>query len=131
MLVTPIHPVSSLQFADLQGDIGKMQGEPNQKLSESHCAVRSWSTSPYANSRVKLAGLQGTAGLQKSPIQSEVTAVKSPPAGSSCSEFELNGRRPEMGLGPICHFNDNPHAAEFFSDEAVGFCNQAALSRLH
>jgi hypothetical protein len=37
-----VEPVSALQFADLQGDFHKMQGEPTQFLAESHCAVRNW-----------------------------------------------------------------------------------------
>ena len=36
-----IEPFSSLHFADLQGDFGKMQGEPMRSLAESPCAVRS------------------------------------------------------------------------------------------
>src|SRR6202049_1052260 len=60
-------PVSSLQFADLQGDFDEMQGEPIQFLAESHCAVRSSKDSSLSKDQGGASGIAGKSRVAKGP----------------------------------------------------------------
>jgi hypothetical protein len=62
-----VEPVSSLQFADLQGDFDKMQGEPIQFLVESHCAVRGWKDFSLSKKQGEASRIAGKSRVAKGP----------------------------------------------------------------
>ena len=49
----------SLQFGEMQGDFGELQGRAKRSLAKSHQISRVWMGSPYSRSREAIIAWQG------------------------------------------------------------------------
>jgi hypothetical protein len=86
----------SLQFGEMQGDSGKMQGGAKPNRAKSHQSSRAWTASPYSRSREAIIAQQGRAARNvraASRIMDKIKSMKgfwSSVAGCRCAIVMMN-----------------------------------------